>query len=63
MARPEDFDSPEREAQLAAMPGVSLAPGSSEPFVGRDEAALLADASLERLNSIPVGPPEIILED
>lgn len=63
MPRPEDFESPEREMQLRAVPGVPMAPGSSEPFVGRDEAALLADASIERINTIPVGPPDIIVED
>jgi hypothetical protein len=63
MADLEELSDPKREAQLRGIPGAPMAPGSSEPFVGRDEAALLADPSIARLNVIPIGPPDIIVEE
>ena len=63
MPKRPDIEQQETAKRLRAVPGAPMAAGSMEPFIGRDEARLLVDFSLERLNSVPVGPPEIIVED
>ena len=52
-----------KESQLRSTPGVPVAAGSSEAYIGLDESALLAQPSIDRLNLVPIEPPEIVIEE
>lgn len=65
MARTNQLSTIEREPdyRLRAEIGVVTAPHSQEPFIGMDHAWLLENPQIERLDSVPILPPEIEVEE
>lgn len=63
MARTPQSFARRRERELRATLGVPLAAGSREPFIAADQAWLLEPSSIERLDIVPFGPPEIVIEE